>query len=121
MTVIRSALLIFGLAASVGPAFAQDAATGQALFNQRCKACHNIASDKSTVGPNLRGVVGRPVASILFVYSSALKKLKKVWTPPELERFLAGPGKYAPGTRMVVQVPNPRERAALVAYLKTLR
>lgn len=52
-----------------GPALAGDPATGEALFSQ-CKACHSVIAPDGTefqrggrTGPNLWGVIGRPVAS----------------------------------------------------------
>jgi cytochrome c len=57
------------LAAATTAALAGDAASGEAAFGQ-CKACHSITAPDGTdvvrggrIGPNLYGVVGRPIAS----------------------------------------------------------
>ena len=70
------------------------------------------------VGPNLAGVVGRKSASQSFAYSPALKKAGLVWTKPNLDRYLAGPAKMVPGTRMAVAMPDTKQRAAVIAYLE---
>lgn len=98
------------------------AASGAVLFGQRCQACHSVvAGARPTVGPNLRGVAGRAAASTTFAYSPALKASKIRWTDAELNSFLAAPLRKVPGTRMVIAVPDPAQRAAIIAYLKTNR
>ena len=63
--------LIAGLALATlaAPAFAGDAAKGEADF-KKCKACHSIIADDGTeivkggkTGPNLYGVIGRQIGS----------------------------------------------------------
>ena len=65
------------------PAFADghetgDAAAGEKEFN-KCKSCHMIVADDGTeivkggkTGPNLYGVIGRPVASTDFKYGDSI-------------------------------------------------
>lgn len=43
---------------AVGPAFADSAATGKALFDQRCTACHTVGGGVR-IGPDLAGVTER--------------------------------------------------------------
>lgn len=101
------------------PAMAQD---GGALFKQRCMMCHSVTPGaKPGMGPNLAGVGGRAAASTDFKYSPALKASKLKWDTATLDKFLSGPGKLVPGTRMVISVPDAKQRAALVAYLATLK
>ncbi len=100
-----------------GTAQAQD---GAQIFKARCQMCHAITPDgkAGAMAPNLRGVVGRKAGSGNFAgYSPALKAFGKVWTAPNLEGFLAAPGKLVPGTRMMIALPDPGERAAVIAYL----
>ena len=112
---LATAALALGLLAQ--PALAAD---GAAVFNQRCKGCHQAASSK--MGPALKGVAGAKIASRPgYAYSPALKKKTGVWTDAQLNTWLAGPAKFAPGTKMLVAINNPEDRAALVAYLKTLK
>ena len=97
-----------------------DPAAGAAVFN-RCKACHTIAeSAKHRVGPNLWGIVGKPVASAedFGRYSPALKKFGGSWTPERLDTFLENPRQTVKGVRMVFPgLPKAEERADVIAYL----
>lgn len=101
-------------AAAAGPV----APDGAALFRQRCASCHSVAPGaKSPIGPNLSGVVGRRAASTQFNYTPALKNANLTWTRANLDRYLSGPTRMVPGTRMVISVSNPAQRAALLDYL----
>lgn len=87
-----------------------------------CRACHSVVKGKSGIGPSLNGVVGRPAASVAgFNYSTALKNSKLTWDDKTLDEFLAAPTKKVPGTRMPIGTPDPAKRAALIAYLKSLK
>jgi cytochrome c len=56
-----------------------------------------------------------------FNYSAALKSKQGPWTFDELYQWLKKPAAYAPGTRMTfVGVANPKERADIIDYLRTL-
>jgi cytochrome c len=68
---LTKAILIaaFAAAAIAAPARAGDVAAGEKIFN-KCKTCHSIVAADGTavvkggkIGPNLYGVVGRPLAS----------------------------------------------------------
>ncbi len=73
-------------------------------------------------GPNLVGVVGRPAASVPgFAYTDALKASRFVWTRETLGAFLANPPKMFKGVNMPLALRDPGERAAVIAYLETLR
>jgi len=96
---------------------AGDAGSGRALYQARCTACHSL--DYNGVGPAHRGVFGRAAGEAKgFAYSEALKSSHLVWTEETLDRWLADPEKTAPGQRMGVNVPDAKERADLIAYLK---
>lgn len=97
---------------------APPAADGQTLFRQRCQACHtDQAGQPAKVGPNLSGVIGRKAATARFNYSPALKASKLTWTRENLDKFLSGPAKMIPGTRMVISVTDAGQRKALIDYL----
>jgi cytochrome c len=90
---------------------------GAAIYKQRCAGCHGASGAPSTVAPSLVGVVGRKAASTHFNYSDALKACGLTWTRPNLDKFLSGPMKMVPGTQMVVSIPDPAQRAAVIDYL----
>ncbi|HEX7750873.1 MAG TPA: c-type cytochrome [Novosphingobium sp.] len=104
-------------AASVAVA-APEAPNGETLFRQRCQQCHSATPGRpSTLGPSLVGVVGRKAASTPFNYSPALKASGLTWTRANMDRYLSGPARMVPGTRMVVVLPDAAQRAALITYL----
>jgi cytochrome c len=104
--------------ASAAPA----AINGETLFRQRCQMCHSVtAAAPATLGPNLKGVVGRPAASTAFNYSAALKQSKLTWTQANLDRYLSAPAKLVPGTRMAIALSDPAQRAAVIKFLSTTR
>ena len=94
-----------------------------------CSGCHG-APGQHRVGlpaPTLDGFWDRPIAGgPNFEYSSALKSVGNSsggkWTPELLDKFLASPGKFAPGTKMEFQgFLNEEDRTALIAHLKSSR
>ena len=115
-------LAILGLIAAPGALWAApaDPVAGGAVF-KKCVACHSTdPSGRNGIGPNLRGVVGRPAARVPgFSYSPAMSASKLVWNEKTLTRFLAAPRQMVPGTRMTfVGLPNPQDRANVIAFLK---
>jgi cytochrome c len=112
------------IAATAALASEGDAARGERVF-QRCFSCHSVAANETAQlqGPSLHGILGRPAATVGgFDYSDAMKAKAAaglVWTPETLDRFIADPDAFVPGTPMVVLPPlqNAQERADLIAYL----
>jgi cytochrome c len=95
---------------------------GQRLFLQ-CKSCHEITDTKIVkIGPNLKGVLGRPVASYPgFNYSKALQSLTFQWNDEELDRWLEKPTQIAPATTMAfIGLPTAADRKAVIAYLQSI-
>lgn len=99
-----------------------DAGAGQQKV-QVCMSCHDFTQGgPNRIGPNLWGVVGRPVASHAgFAYSSAMQARKGSWNYENLFAFLASPGREVPGTKMTFAgFRKPEDRAAVIKYLATL-
>ncbi|WP_244743632.1 c-type cytochrome [Mesorhizobium sp. L-8-10] len=97
---------------------AQETASGERLFRQRCGSCHQIATTRNGAGPHLQGVVGRAGGSVDgFNYSPSLRDSGITWTPETLETYLANPTAMVPGTRMVQRFNNADERRAIIAFL----
>ena len=118
-TTLTTALVAAVLAPSVAMAQTPD---GGALFKQRCTMCHTITPGaKGTLAPNLAGLSKRKAGSDAFTYSPALKASGIVWDGATLDNFLRAPSKMVPGTRMIVNVPNDAQRAAIVAYILSLK
>lgn len=94
-------------------------AKGQRQF-LLCLACHDIGETTIVkIGPNLKGIFGRKVASVEgFKYSPALKEQSFIWTEAELDRWLEKPTAISPGTTMaIIGMPNPADRKAVIAYM----
>jgi|GEM_PF-62705 len=111
-----------------GPSFAglvgkADVGQGQQTTQQSCAMCHSLAKGGPTiVGPDLYGVVDRPIASVPgYEYSSALKDKHGNWTYDALNDWLTDPAAYAHGTKMTFAgIHSEKQRAGVVAYLRTL-
>lgn len=105
-----------------GMAQAQDVrriAAGQRIWQQRCTECHTL--DVDDTGPHHRGVFGRRAGSVKgYDYSHALRDANLVWDETSLDRWLTDPEKFLPGQNMDYRVRSAQERAALIAYLKSL-
>lgn len=122
-----------GEAAGAAPAAAEpvapllasaDAAAGATIF-KKCVACHS--GDKggaNKVGPNLWGIVNRPIGSHEgFGYSAAMKAFSSngAWDYEKIASFVTAPKAYVKGTAMgFAGLKKPEERANLIAYLRTL-
>ena len=103
----------------INPAFAQDRARGQKLFEE-CRACHALERGQPGIGPDLHGVFGRKAGALDdFRYSPAIKRSGITWTPKTLEAYVADPQKVVPQNRMpYAGMPEARDRADLIAYMQ---
>lgn len=90
-------LAAFGALALATPALGD----GAELFN-RCKACHALTATDGTevvkggkTGPNLGGIIGRPVASVAdYKYGDSILAVGasgKVWDEAALAEYVADP------------------------------
>ena len=97
-----------------------DAEAGQKVF-LLCVGCHGDTPQHRPTGPHLFNIVGRQ-AGVLegFRYSNALSESGIFWDQRTLDDFIANPTQRLPGTMMAVGVPDAKDRADLIEYLKTL-
>ncbi len=119
-----------GEAAAAGPdpvsplLASADVEAGKKLF-ARCAACHTDDSGGANkIGPNLWGVIDRPVASHAgFSYSAAMKEhagSRPKWDYEHLSEFILSPKTTVKGTAMNFPgLKAVQDRANLIAYLRT--
>ena len=99
---------------------------GRAAFDP-CLSCHALDPAATGLpGPNLAGLIGRPVAgSPDFDYSRVLRAARDdglTWDMARLERFLADPEGMFPGIWMSYPgIRDPNERRALAAFIAAHR
>ena len=89
---------------------------------KECELCHNLGKGQGNkIGPDLYGVVGRPVASEAgFNYSAPLKAKGGAWTFDALNTWLTNPRADVPGTLMTFAgISNEKQRADVIAYLNS--
>lgn len=97
-----------------------DAARGRGLFDRRCSGCHALDSERE--GPRLRGVYGRRAGSVPgFQYSRSIRSSGVTWNDVTLDRWLSDSDAMLPGSAMGMSVPKLRDRADLIAFLRSLR
>lgn len=99
---------------------AAKAEAGEETF-KKCAACHNNAkgADKK-VGPNLWGVIGRPVGKVAgFEYSDVMKGKGGDWNWDTLATYLHEPAAALPGNKMAFAgIEDTADLADLLAYLR---
>jgi len=103
---------------------AGDPAKGEAIFTGNCATCHTAAqtsADSTTL--SLFGIVGRKSGSIAdFSYSPAMQSAGITWTREKLNAYIENPPAVVPGNIMYFPgLPDPADRANLIAYLATLK
>lgn len=122
-------LLIPGLLALSGAAFAQAANTDQleppslergAELWGKCRACHTLeAKGRNLVGPRLHGVFGKKAGSVSdYRYSEVMKNSKVVWTEQTMDAYLAATQDFMPGNKMYGGLAIAQDRVDLIAWLK---
>ena len=97
-----------------------DLANGQSRF-ALCRSCHTITEGgPAMTGPNLYGIFGRQAGSSPgYNYSAAVKGAGFAWDGEHLDKWLADPRGFLPGTKMsFAGLKDPKDRIDLIAYLK---
>ncbi|NMM44733.1 cytochrome c family protein [Rhodospirillaceae bacterium KN72] len=138
MNCLKSLCLAASAAAllAAGPAFADgDAAKGEKVF-KKCAACHSVEPGVNKVGPSLHGVFGRHAGTGEGYSYSKLNgeasEVGLVWNDETLMDYLVDPQKFLETyvssnggtpdgrTKMTFKLKKEKERADVIAYLKTL-
>src|SRR2546421_2135703 len=80
---------------------AGDAKRGAQLF-QACMACHSVAEGEHLTGPSLAHVWNHKAGSApgFQRYSDAMRRADVVWNEATLDKWLANPDGFVPGTSM---------------------
>ena len=91
---------------------------------KKCAACHTFdKGGPNRVGPNLFGTVNEKKGEGKggFNFSAAMKAKGGEWTFDDLNKFIANPKAFVPGTAMgFAGIQKDSERADVIAYLATL-
>jgi cytochrome c len=108
------------LASLPAPYNTADLENGRRKFGM-CRSCHTIVEGGANLtGPNLHGVFGRKAGALEgYNYSEVVKNAGFVWDAEHLDKWLAEPRTFLPGTKMsFAGLKNEKDRIDLIAYLK---
>ena len=101
---------------------AADAAKGAEVF-KKCGACHTVNQGGANgIGPNLYATLGEAIGQGKggFAFSDALKSVGGNWDFDKMSAWLAGPRKFAPGTKMTFAgLSSVEDRANVIVYLNS--
>jgi cytochrome c len=123
-----------------GAALADELREGQRVFARRCAVCHQIVTPEgetlvrgNRTGPNLFGIIGRPLGSVpgFDRYGSGLLAAGEaglVWTEAAMAAYLEDPRGWLRAalqdggaqSRMIFRLRDAAEREAVAAYLATM-
>ena len=94
--------------------------TPPAAFTQ-CRVCHSVSPGQNGIGPSLAGIHGNRAGAVAgFTYTDGMRTSGLTWNDATLNRYLTDPQGTVPGTMMAIGPLDATQRAAIIAYLKTL-
>lgn len=108
----------------IGPLLASASIEKGQVVAKKCVQCHTFEQGGATkTGPNLWNIAGNKIAHIAsYPYSQVFKTKQGTWGDEELNHYLYKPREAMPGTKMsFAGVKDDKERADLIAYLKSLK
>lgn len=126
---VKIICLVFMFAFFTKPTLAEgDAKAGQALFEKQCARCHDTRPGRhSDKGRSLNGVIGRKAGGFVFYSSPAMMKSGIIWSAEHLDKYLADPRKFIPGSWMSTSgldsykwQPSKQEREHVIAFLTSI-
>ncbi|MEE2746294.1 MAG: c-type cytochrome [Pseudomonadota bacterium] len=118
-----SLILLVSLFSNTGSA-GGNATKGKKVF-KKCKACHAVKAGKNKTGPSLAGIVGKKAGSVSgYKKYKGLKNADWVWDEANLDGWLKNPKKWLKAkngkkSAMVYKLKKAKDRANVIAYLKT--
>ncbi|MGI9423956.1 MAG: c-type cytochrome [Hyphomicrobiaceae bacterium] len=129
--VICSAIIgAIGLILSSAALVRADDDAGRTAYVEVCQRCHGLITERTSafsarvvpvvmlpLGPNLTGIIGRPIGSIKgFRYSNAMQALAAtgaVWDLATLDQYLTDSQKFVRGSYMFLKVAQPKRKQVL--------
>src|SRR5712691_4383125 len=118
----RYGILIAGLVLGLEARASGDAKRGAQVF-QACLACHSAQPGEHLTGPSLAHIWNRKAGTIedFLRYSDAMTKSGVVWNDATLDKWLANPQRFLPGTSMsFAGIREAKDRQDVIAYLQSV-
>lgn len=103
---------------------AEEFVTGEDAFNRQCAPCHVTERQKAYVwlGPDLRGIFNAPAGKREgYEYSGAFRRFAPgvIWNEDNLDTWIRHAQGLVPNSRMLVKIPDAKQRRIIIDYLKT--